>query len=197
VIGCIHGKVKSAQALYGKDVALGKERDGLLDGVGAVNPVSGLVMKEYGRTALPAGIGLGMEPAVFRIVILPLTGRTHAKGVHGRDRPVIGDVFNDGIPRSAIRTVDKRVLEPSVFRIFQLLQTVHAYTDIRRYEGGAFMRCKAHLDLETLFIFEGNFRPFDRGDMGKGRTFKDNLIKKATNVFPGSLDFHVHALRCV
>jgi len=71
--------------------------------------------------AVWTGIGLGMEPPVKGIIILSLTYRAHGEFSHGGLGPVIGDIFNNGIPGAAIGAVDKRVFIPPVFRVKHLI----------------------------------------------------------------------------
>jgi len=85
-------------------------------------------MGAAGRT----GVGLGVEAPVGRIVVLGLAGLAHPEIPHGRPRTVIGDIFDDGEPRSAVRAVDEGISVPPVPGIEQLGEAVLAGGMIRR-----------------------------------------------------------------
>src|SRR5690242_8788731 len=59
------------------------------------------------RTTLRAGIRLGMETAVARIVKFLVALRTHRELAHGCVRAIIRQVFDDGETRTAMRAVCK------------------------------------------------------------------------------------------
>ena len=72
------------------------------------------------RPARRAAHGLGVEPAVGRIVVLGRARGAHGEAAHRRQRPVVGHVPHDREPRPAVGAVDERVAEPAVGRVGQL-----------------------------------------------------------------------------
>lgn len=81
--------------------------------------------------ALRAGIGLSVETAVVRIIILLLTGRTHGEGGHGGFYPIIGDILDDGETGTTVGAIDEGVEVASVFRVHEFPQTILTRGDIR------------------------------------------------------------------
>ena len=61
----------------------------------------------------------------------------HRERRHGRQRPVVGHVPDDGEPGAAVGAVDERVPEPPVGRIGELAQAVRAGRGVRRDQGPA------------------------------------------------------------
>ena len=87
------------------------------------------------RTAHRAGIRLRVKPPVGRVVILPLALRAHPEDRHRRLRPVVRNVLNDRVSRTAIGAVRERVAEAPVGRIHRIGQAGVAGRDIRRDQG--------------------------------------------------------------
>jgi len=82
------------------------------------------------------GIGLGVETSVQRVIILRLAAPAHGKNIHGSFGSVIGDILDDGIPGTAIGTVDKRIGKSSIFNINHLFETISTDRNIRRNQCG-------------------------------------------------------------
>ena len=61
--------------------------------------------------------GLGMKPAMQRIVILFAAIFTHEKIFHGCMFPVVRQCFDYRIPGAAIGTIDKRVEIPGIMGV--------------------------------------------------------------------------------
>jgi hypothetical protein len=77
-----------------------------------------------------------MEPAVQRVIVfLPACG-THRESPHRGVRTVVRQTVEDGIPGSAVCTVDEWIPVAAVSGIPQLLQTVIAQGDIRQDQRG-------------------------------------------------------------
>jgi hypothetical protein len=72
-----------------------------------------------------------MKAPVERIMIFMLTGLAQWEYAHGRLRTVVGDILNDRKTRSAIGTIDKRVIIAAIGRIEEFMQTIIAGGDIR------------------------------------------------------------------
>jgi hypothetical protein len=72
-----------------------------------------------------------MESPVSGVIVFGLTLAAHPENLHGGMRPVIGNVVDDGVSRTAVRAVDERVVITTIGRFKKLIQTVTAYTHVR------------------------------------------------------------------
>ena len=81
---------------------------------------------EQRRPAVGAGVRLGVEAAVGRVVVLGLAGRAHPKPAIVVERPVVGDAADDREARAAVGAVDERVAVAAVGGVEQLGQAVGA-----------------------------------------------------------------------
>jgi hypothetical protein len=92
------------------------------------------------REARPASRAAGRlraEAPVGGVVVLGGAPLAHAKRGHGRERPVVGDILDDGEPGTAVSAVDKRVPVPPVGRVGELAQAVRAGIGVRGDQGPA------------------------------------------------------------
>lgn len=89
-----------------------------------------------------------MEPAIERIVVFAVAFRAHRKSFHARRRAVIGQVFDDREPGSAIRAIGEWVSIPAIGRIEDLLQAIGAGGDVRQHENRLLSAVVALPDLE-------------------------------------------------
>jgi hypothetical protein len=85
-------------------------------------------------TAFRAGVGLGMETAIQRIIIFGLAPGAHLEVAHGGLGAVIWHTFNYGKPWATIGAVGKRIAVAAVFRILQLIKASLAGSNIWRNE---------------------------------------------------------------
>ena len=109
--GGVGGQVVAAQALDGEDAAVAEEFGGRLERVFAV-----VVQGQPGAAGRAAG-RLGVEAAVGGVVVFGRAPLAHRERRHGRQRPVVGHVADDGEPGPAVGAVDERVPEPPVGRV--------------------------------------------------------------------------------
>ena len=132
----VHHQMKAAQAPHGDHPALPDGGNRLLHGIGARNHAALAVMPAQARPALPAGIGLGVEPAVRGIMIFPAALRAHGENLHGGIGPVIGNGLDNGITGPAVGAVDERIeIAPFVAAVVELGQTIGADRRIGRDHG--------------------------------------------------------------
>ena len=78
-----------------------------------------------------AGVGLGVEAAVGRVLVLGAAGGAHGKAGHRGQRPVVGDAAHDREARPAVGAVDERVAVAAVGGVEQLAQAVRAHRACR------------------------------------------------------------------
>src|SRR5579859_2399057 len=88
-----------------------------------------------------AGIGLGVEAAIARVIKLTLADRAHGKGTHGGLVTIIGNILNDSKARAAVRTVHEGIQIPPIGRIKQFSQAIVAGGGIGRNQGATFRSC--------------------------------------------------------
>ncbi len=111
------GEVVAADALDGEDRARRqalRRRSDRVAGVRDRERRSGGVRQRGPRPADRAGVRLGVEAAVERIVVLRLARGAHLEAGHRRGRPVVGDAAHDREPRAAVRAVDERIAVAAV-----------------------------------------------------------------------------------
>ena len=112
--GRIAGEVKAAQSLDGQYLAcqqhLAGQAHGGIAGSSCIVPcVAGCPFEPDVRAADRAGVGLGMEPAVERVIVLALAIGAHGKGLHCRQRAVVRNVPDDGKARATIGAIGEGI----------------------------------------------------------------------------------------
>ena len=98
------------------------------------SPLRAQPQQPHARTAHRARVGLRVEAAVARVLVLPPAGRTQREAPHRRPLAVVGQVLDDGEPRAAVGAVGERVVVAPVGRVEQLAPAVVAGGDVRRDE---------------------------------------------------------------
>ena len=89
----------------------------------------------HARPAVGAGVRLGVEAAVGRVVVLGAAGRAHLEAGHRRERPVVRDAAHDREARAAVGAVDERVAVAAVGGVEQLGEAVVAGGAVGRDRG--------------------------------------------------------------
>ena len=79
-----------------------------------------------------ARIGLRMETPIGWVVIFGTARGTHRESRHGRERAVVGAVFNDRVARAAVGAGDERVVISAVGRIHEFFETIRACCNVWR-----------------------------------------------------------------
>ena len=134
--GGVGGQVIAAQSLHGEDPALPEQFGGPRQRL-ASQGVSGRVQQRQPGPAGRAAGRLRVEAAVSGVMVFGGALLAHRERRHGRQRPVVGHIPDDGEPGAAVGAVDERVPEPPIGRIGKLAQAVRAGRGVRRDQGPA------------------------------------------------------------
>src|SRR5579859_2233219 len=94
----------------------------------------------YRWSTLRARHRLGMKTAVYWVGVFTRASRAEREAGHGRQRPVIGQVANDGEARAAVGAVNERVQIAPVGRVKQLAQAIVAQGHVWRHR----LECAGH-----------------------------------------------------
>jgi hypothetical protein len=143
VVGGYH-EVEAAEAFHGDDFALADGFCGGGQGFAAVRGFPRLVRRSLSfpvpqrevRAADGAGVGLGVEAAIERVVILSLALRAHDEALHRGVGAVVGQRFDDAEARAAIGAVGERVAVAPVVRVEDFGQAIGAGRNVREHESG-------------------------------------------------------------
>ena len=87
------------------------------------------------RPAVGAGVRLGVEAAVARVLVLGPAALAHLEAGHRRQRPVVGDAADDREARAAVGAVGERVAVAAVGGVEELGQAVGAGGEVRARPG--------------------------------------------------------------
>ena len=126
--------MESTQAFDNQDFAI---RQHLLRGVNCSVPfqrLSSILNRPFQpdrRTTIGTGYRLGMKTPVEWILVFNGAVQAHRKRRHCCVGTVIGDIGDDGKPRSAVGTVDERVTIAPVSRVKEFAQAIITDTNIR------------------------------------------------------------------
>ncbi len=149
--------MKSAQPFYCQDSSLFDQLDGCFQWLFYTFSASGFEQDQLWAT-LRTGNRLGMIAPVQRIFIFTAAVRTHFKTGHGGVFPVIRQLFNNRIARTAISTVGKWIAVTPFSGGFYLLQAFRTGSNIGRNKNKGFAGCGAvNGKLKTTFRFD--FQP--------------------------------------
>ncbi len=147
-ISGIAGQLKTAETLDGDNCAVAKRSSGHVD---RVSPDDGAVRvgQPQTRSALWTCHGLGVEPAIAGVLVLPSTVVAHREAVHRRALTVVREGRDDGETRSTICAVGKGVAVTSVGQVRELGVTSGAHHGVGRRGLDGFALSSAPLDPEA------------------------------------------------
>ena len=141
LVARVHHQVEAAQSLYADNLALPDRLGGLFQRRFAPRQHRARHAPELElRAALRAGIGLGVESAVCRVAVLARALGAHRELLHRRARPVVGQRLDDGVARSAVGAVGKRIAEAPVARVEDFAQALRAGRDVGHHQRGLLFR---------------------------------------------------------
>ena len=130
------------------------------------------VQPEHGA-AVRAGVGLGVETPVGRIVVFFGARRAHGKTGHAGHRPVVGNGSRNGVARPAVRAVGEGIAETPVARIGHVGKARVAGSDVRAHQHAvtAVLAVEAFVNAKfALVLHDSGLTPLQRGDAGKRGT---------------------------
>ena len=136
MVFCVANEMKTSDPFDSNDRAPRQKVKGSVQSISRKD-FSLSIHQSQGWTASRAGVGLGMEPSINRILILPAADRAHGEGSHGRLVPIIGNVFDDGEPRATMRAVDERIAVAEIAGREELCQARITGGHVRRDQGKA------------------------------------------------------------
>jgi hypothetical protein len=166
VVFCVANQMKTPDPFDSHDRASHQKVKGSAQGISR-NDFSPSIHQPQGGAASRAGIGLGVKPAVGRVLILPAADRAHRKGSHGCLGTVIRDVSDDSESRAAERAVDERIAVSEVAGREELRQAFITRSHIRRDQGKSLSCPSALPDFKTgisLWFKRTGFQAFDSSE---------------------------------
>ena len=108
--------------------------------------------------AFEAGVGLGVEAAVFGIAVFVCALLAHGESRHGRVLAVVGQLVDDREARSAVGAVDEGVVEAAVRGVEQLGGAFGAGGQVGRHKrGGRRGGFVGIADGESVEVGQGHF----------------------------------------
>ena len=149
------------------------------------------------RTACPAGVWLGVESSIQRVVVFGLTLGTHREHRHRGLRAVIGNAACDGKARSAICAVEKRIAITAVGWIEKFPEAVVTGCGIRRDAGANATKDFACDDAKTDLGRRRDLFGHDRVDAGQGRSLGSEPLEKNFDAGPAPFELYDDAVSIV
>jgi len=137
-------------------------------------------------TAFPAGIGLGVKPAVGRVLVLFPAFPAHDEPGHGRLFPVVGNVPDDGVPGTAIGAIDVWIAVASIPGIQEFPEAVLTGAGVGGNEGGTGIPGPTPEDAEPVPAGERQVLDPHGHDPGQGGELPRDVVKKILHTGSGS-----------
>ena len=194
------GEMEAAEALDRDDRAVQQRARGRLDRVGGarvVDRASARVREPHARAAVRAGVRLGVEAPVGRVLVLGAAGRAHGEARHGRVRPVVRDVAHDRESRAAVGAVRERVAEAAIGRVEQLGQAVGAGRAVGGHRRARLAPGRALPDREAELPHLLELLGGHALDRRERRCLRRQPGEEALHGLARCLDLHHHAARVV
>ena len=195
LIGGVDGEVEAADAFDGEDLSVGEAADGFLNGVLIEDGAGWVGGDEFDLGAADgAGVGLGMEAAVGRVVVFLPAGGTHGEDGHGGLGAVVGDAAGDGEAGAAVGAVEEGIAEAAVGGVEELAEAVGTGGCVSGDACAGVAGVFAEVDGEAGFAGGGEFGFFDGVDAGEGGLFGAEAVEEAGDLGGGAFDFGEDAL---
>jgi hypothetical protein len=122
-IRSIYREMVPAQSLDGQYPPLLEEIISLPDTISACRRT---LLQAQLRTTIPTSIRLGVKSSVPRVFVFGTAKGAHGKPLHSSTLPIVRDILNDAVPRSAVRAIQERIAKPPVLVREKLKETLGA-----------------------------------------------------------------------
>ena len=149
------------------------------------------------RTAGAAGVRLGVEAAVERVVVFGLALRTHDEALHRSVGTVVRQRLDDAEARAAVGAIGERVTVAAVMRIEDLGEAIRAGGDVREHQRGPGPVGIARTDRKARVADRVEPGGFEALDGAARRSFSFEAEQKRFQRRTGAFDFNEDALRRV
>ncbi|KAF5054784.1 hypothetical protein DSECCO2_384550 [anaerobic digester metagenome] len=187
-------QVESAQALHGRDAARHEQFRHAADGrvVLGHGPAFPVRQPQPGA-ARGAGVGLGVEAAVQRVLVFRQAVRAQGEAGHGRGGAVVGDGAGDGVARPAVGAVGEGVAVAAVRRVAQVRDAVVAGGHVGADEHLVACAAGALEDAEIPLVGHGvGGFAFPGHDAGQGRDVRVEAGLEGVEPLRAALDLDEH-----
>src|SRR5215207_10058440 len=155
------------------------------------------VQQLYLWAADRAGVGLGVEPTISRVVVLSLALGAHLEVSHGGHGPVVGHRAGYSEPRTAVGAVGERIPVASVRRVKEFREAVLAGGDVWRDQGPPPNPLPALLDTEISLLPYREGSPDHSLDHGQRWSLFAYILQEAFQLLRGPLRLDVNSLGVV
>src|SRR5208337_2106453 len=102
------------------------------------------------RAADLAGVRLGVEAAVARVVVLCLALRAHREHFHRSVRPVVGQGFDDAETRTAMGAIREWITVAAIFWVENFAEAIRAGGNVGQHERRFYAASFAGADFKIL-----------------------------------------------
>ena len=177
--GGVAGEVVATQALDRDDPPVAQGARGLRDGL-AGSRVTETVQEPNPWAARGAGVRLGMEAAVERVVVLASALGAHGERRHGGGRPVVGSVTRNRVARPAARAVGEGVEVAPVGGVEDLRETLRTGRELGRDRDAPRPVVAACDDREVRDRLDADAPLPKLEDAGGGRRLLPDALHEAT-----------------
>ena len=188
-------ELEAADALEGDDVTGADFVGGEAEGVVASGEDAALAVPEFELGAAGgAGVGLGVEAAVERVVVFAVAGGAEGEGLHRGVGAVVGERLDDAEAGAAVGATDEGIAVAAVGGVGELAEAVGAGGDVGEDEDGFGAGVVAVADFEFVVaggVEEGGFEALDDG---AGRLVRFEAEEELAEPVGGAFDLEEDAL---
>src|SRR5690242_16446537 len=119
-----------------------------------------------------------MEAAICRVVVFGAASVAHCKARHGRRWPIVRNVLNDRVTRTAVCAVGKWISESAIVRITEVSPAIVTSSHIGRDEHELADSCDAFANDKIFVSLAGEIDSNNFLNTRKGRWRAAKLIKE-------------------
>jgi hypothetical protein len=150
----VHHEVKPAEPLHRDNAAFLEKANALADGIFHRELRSLPIEEPTTRSAAGAGVGLGVEAAVLRVLVLATAIGAQGKRIHRGERTVVGEPSDERIAGAAVGAVDEGISKASVSGVEELREAGPTYRHVRGNQSRRRSAFFAFLDAEAFRLRE-------------------------------------------